>query len=205
MPAETTKSYKKAIRKVNGLLRGTLFKKKFSVDDIKLGITKLNMMAFDDLYEPSKPAAKQYLQKLSLVNFIDNKFSTNGDRSLFLKYKDSEPRPIRNLIKDEYPVDTNTFKIVFAEKFLRGKQRQWSPHEENCFRLAAIKMHDFMKVNGKYCDGWLMQTTRKIALELCEALKENTSTTITPGFLSSDRTWDYKFPQYLERVAIMHD
>lgn len=202
LPNSDTKSFLTTVQRIKGLLSGRLLEQKFSVDDIKQTIIKLNMAAFDENYMPTKSSSKQFLQKIKLSDFIYNPYSNNGNSSIFLEYFKKEPKLAEVLVTDAVPKGTERIKRAFEQYFCKGKKIIYNVHQENCFRTAAIKLREFCKVNSELLD---LNTSEERVSALMDMMKDESlkGSTITPGWLSSDSTFNYRFPQYLERSGIM--
>ncbi|MFH1648819.1 MAG: hypothetical protein ABIA11_03805, partial [Patescibacteria group bacterium] len=143
LPGETTKGIRDASKRIKGLLKGTLFpnyKQPFTMEQIKLNITRFQIMAFNNDYKPVELAKKKRLQDTSLYNFIENSWAKNdnGDKSYFLTCHKHEPELVKSLVPDPSPGLTKALKEIFAKEICAGrKPEKYSVHEENCFREAT--------------------------------------------------------------------
>ena len=205
---ETTKGYKNGIRKVRGLLKGTLFtdyKQPFTMEQIKTNINKFQIMAFNEDYEPVELAKKKTYQKTTLDSFIENSHAGNGNGGYFRMCHKYEPKLIKRLFPDPSPGLTKALKEIFAKEICAGrKPEKYSVHEENCFRSSVDKIIKFCTSNSR---NLAIQTEREMMVYLCDCLRETCSggtMIITPGFLCSEKTFTYRLPQYLEKQGIMY-
>ena len=205
MPKEETKSYNRCIRDVKDLLNGKLFAGEvYSIEQLKDSITYFSFTALDPDFEPGDLAIKKKLSKMSIAEFIH---SFNGF-SYFKKSLTEKPTPLKckEVVEDKYPTITGIIKRFYREEVVGGAKIEFSQKDENCFRAGAIKTKAFYERNIRKFNPYMRIQDDKLAHWLIEAIKVDVNDDvrkITPGWFSSNQTFNHRFPAYLYSQAIL--
>jgi hypothetical protein len=211
LPSENTKSFSECIKKVKGLLQGTLFNQKFSVEVIKESMNKFALCAFDDSFEPSNLAYKKLLQRMTVNSFIDNPFTT-GEKSYFLKYIKEDPQPARIVekpLEDRNPHLTKKVQRIYRKNVLSDSHIEFNVKERNCFVKASQRIVEFFKENRNKISSHVTLSDDEKAQYLWEAIVADTGEgagnirKITPGWFCSDVTFHHRYPAYLTQQGIL--
>lgn len=210
LPKEGTKSYDDCIRNVKGLLNGRLFKDKYSVDQIKESILNFSISALDYDFEPSDAAYKKILSKKRIGEFIYSQFTSSKEKSLFQHYLKNKPKPIKSkeVVEDKYPMITNRLKRFYEEEVIGGAKVSCTQKDENCFRVSAIKLKDFYNKNSSRFNRYMVVHDVNLSDWLFESIKADCNgdiSKISPGWFSSDTTFNRRFPAYLFRQNIIEE
>lgn len=210
LPKEGTKSHNDCIRNVKGLLNGRLFKEKYSVDQIKESILNFSISALDDDFEPSDAVYKKILSKKRIGEFIYSQFTSSKEKSLFQYYLKNKPKPtkLKEVVEDKYPTITNRLKRFYEEEVIGGAKVSCTQKDENCFRISAIKLKEFYKKNSSRFNRYMVVHDVNLSDWLFEAIKADCNgeiSKISPGWFSSDTTFNRRFPAYLFRQNIIEE
>lgn len=208
MPKKETKSYKNCIQKVKGLLSGTLFSKKYSIDIIKEVICSFSFAALDLQFEPANPIYKKKLSKITIADFILNEFNKNGNASLFKQYLKEPPKTLKQFtpVEDKYPAVSKQIKKTYQEKILGGTKTEITSSDEDCFRRASNKLIDFFK-NNEDKVALNLKNSDKVNLlfdSILKTVNEN-QVTITPGWLCSSNTINKRLPSYCFKQSVFQE
>jgi hypothetical protein len=202
MPKKNSKLHVTCIKRINSLLSGKIFKKKYTVDEIKDSITKFSFAALDPLFEPSDIFYKKKLSQMTIGQFILNPYGK--ETSLFQKYLKRVALQAKTIVDDEYPETTAVVKKLYEEKVLGGVAVEYSSYDENCFRKAAIKINEFFEKNRKKINSNYKSYDR-VRLLFNSIFKEEPKYTVTPAWLCSQKTFNNRLPAYMFRQALIDD
>jgi len=211
LPKENTKAFIDSVNKLRRLLSGSLFNQKFTTDEIKISMDRFALSALDMDFEPSKPAYKKILSKMTPSTFIENNYTT-GEKSFFLKFMKQEPQPSRNVEKellDNHPTITKKLINIYREKVLSNIKVEFNTKERNCFIKSSERIVKFFKDNSKQINHYAMPTNEEKAQYLWEALIADVGgggeniRKITPGWFCSDTTFHYRYPAYLTQQGVL--
>jgi len=208
----STKTFREAVARIKKLLRGTFFDsyaqyrvwhgRKFSIEEIIRSVDNLHLAAHNADYEPGGNY-KQHLAKMSLSGFFFNDFSTNGEKSLFIKYLE---RPAllastQKTIEDPNPSVTTYLKNWYSREVRGGFTAAFSAGDETAFRHATGRLIKFLSENRAHLNlMWQGTPLIQLAELLCEALKKSVDGRVerlTPGWFCSDTTFSSRLPSYL--------
>ena len=208
----STKTFREAVARIKKLLRGTFFDshaqyriwhgRKFSIEEIIRSVDNLHLAAHNADYEPGG-SYKQHLAKMSLSGFFFNDFSTNGEKSLFIKYLE---RPAllastQKTIEDPNPSVTTYLKNWYSREVRGGFTAAFSAGDETAFRHATGRLIKFLSENRAHLNlMWQGTPLIQLAELLCEALKKSVDGRVerlTPGWFCSDTTFSSRLPSYL--------
>ena len=212
LPKEHTKLFMEGVSKLKKLLSGTLFGQQFNADQIKASMDRFALAALDPDFEPSKPAYKKILAKMSPSAFIENLYSV-GEKSFFLKYTKEEPqasRDIEHLLADKYPTMTKNLINLYREKVLSNSKIKFNAKEENCFIRTSQMIHKFFKDNSSQINHYSMPSDSEKVQYLWEALLADVGEgsanirKITPGWFCSDATFHHRYPAYLTQQGVLY-
>jgi hypothetical protein len=212
LPKENTKTFMEGVTKLKKLLSGTLFGQQFNVEQIKVSMDRFALAALDPDFEPSKPAYKKILAKMSPSAFIENLYSV-GEKSFFLKYTKEEPqasRDIEHLLADKYPTMTKNLINLYREKVLSNSKIKFNAKEENCFIRTSQMIHKFFKDNSSQINHYSMPSDSEKVQYLWEALLADVGEgsanirKITPGWFCSDATFHHRYPAYLTQQGVLY-
>lgn len=199
LPAESTKGFREGVKKIRGVLAGTLFGKKFSPIEIKRSIDNFSLSATDMDFEPIQLAAKKKLRKLSISDFIENSFMK--ETSFFLRYVKNEPIPSKRVqpLEDKHPRLTALLKRTFRDEVLGGVSAEFSVSDSNKFVLAAKRAKEFLAANRKKINPFFVNSDENIADALWKSVRKDCDkvSDLSPGWLCSDLTFNRRFPRYL--------
>lgn len=206
-PAADTKSFRNCPKKIKCLLRGAYWGKKFTVEEIKKTIHNFYLAACDEKFEPSNPEKKKYLRSLNISTFILNEFGTNGNSSLFKQYCNSPPKPTNEIITSVKPNITERIKRSYLQKATGGvRPVKFSVSDENCFALAANKIVEWAEENEHrlnmymFSGGLYNDLSDMLIAAIDKEMNEDWSK-VTPSWLCSKRTFDWRLPAYLYKQA----
>lgn len=209
LPSIGTKNYNDCIHKAKGLLNGTIFGTKFSMEQIKKSIMHFSLAALDREFEPANLITKKRFSKTTIGDFIYNSFRTNGDSSLFKKYLDApKENPTREIIKDKFPQITNALKTFYRKEVVGGAKINFTQKDENCFRSGAIQLKEFIQNNIRKLNPYVVPHDSNLAEWLCEAIKADCKedmSIVSPAWFASGTTFNRRLPAYLYRQALIDD
>jgi hypothetical protein len=210
LPKEETKSYNDCIKNVKGLLSGRLFGEKYSIEQIKESILNFSFAAIDNDFEPSNIVYKKILSKKKIGEFIYNSFSKNEEKSLFQYYLKNKPKPIKSkeVIEDKYPIMTKQLKKLYENEVLGKTKVNYTQKDENCFIASAIKLKEFYNNNSSKFNQYMIAHDINLSNWLFEAIKADCYgdvSKISPGWFSSNTTFNRRLPAYLFRQNIIEE
>jgi hypothetical protein len=204
----TTKEHLKSVKKLRKLIKGKLFDREYTLEDIKLSMNRFAIATHDPTVFP---ANKKTYKALSISSFIDSPFIGNGT-GLFRKYLTEEPQFIPNYtvtpVEDKFPELTKHIKKSYVAGVLNGAKVQFSPIDENNFRKAAIRINKFLDDNQHMMAPYTeLDDSIKSAYLIKSIVNdvEDTDIKITTGFLCSDFTFNNRFPRQLTNSSIFID
>lgn len=209
LPSIGTKNYNDCIQKTKGLLNGSVFDTKFSMEQIKKSIMHFSLAALDREFEPVNLITKKRFSKTTIGDFIYNPFRTNGNSSLFKKYLDApKENPTGEIIKDKHPQITNALKTFYRKEVVGGAKIHFTQKDENCFRSGAIQLKEFVQNNIKRFNPYVVPHESNLAEWLCEAIKADCRedmSIVSPAWFASGTTFNRRLPAYLYRQALIDD
>lgn len=210
LPKQETKSYNNCVKNIKGLLNGRLFGEKYSIEQIKESILNFSFAATDNDFEPSDIVYKKILSKKRIGEFIYSPFSNNDEKSLFQYYLKNKPKPIKSkeVIEDKHPMITKRLKKFYEEEVLGKAKVNYTQKDENCFRISAIKLKDFHKNNLSKFNRYMVVHDMNLSEWLFEAIKADCYgdvSKISPGWFSSNTTFNRRLPAYLFRQNIIEE
>lgn len=207
VPAINTKSYRNSVQQIKRLLSGKLFDRKYSENEIITSITNFSIAAFDKDIAPSNPSYKKKLQKMSIGDFIENSFASNGNQSLFLKYLTEELKVSKcAAVENLYPEITEQLKRFYETKALGGVKPKYTDDEENQFRMAIKRLVEFFEKNATNISYVFDNSVERRAEFLCNALEADLNgdfTKLSPGYFCSNMTFNRRLPAYLYAQGII--
>lgn len=208
-PGQETKTFRDGVKKIKGLLRGTLFKQKYTTDDIRVSIENFRLAALSDEYLPPAGRQKEIFRRLPIGQFIFAQFSKNGNRSQFQKYHQSPPSrcdKFNGTIEDLAPTFTAALKEIYEREVLGDIRPDYSRKEENQFRQTAERFISFKKANREKIRGIIDDLEgAKAVFEAVSKDKRGDVKDLTPGWFCSDETWNRRFPSYLNSQGYLLD
>ena len=217
-----TKKLKRTINYFNRLSRGTLFNnsilsdvtEKFTNEQIQESIRNFTKAVKDSYYEPVKNTPYHaFLSRVDLFQFLCNSNSESKiGCSLFYHYLYYPPKrlEITGVIPNKYPKITQEFKRFYILHVLGGviPDNGFTPKEEDNFRMAATKTFEFYQKNKcKMCGLQIMGgvTQKVLAQWVCDCVEKDVKdmNKLTPGWFSSDTTFERRLPRYLYNQGII--
>jgi len=198
VPKETTETSKTNLASCKNILNGKLFDKQYSKQDILKAIENYSLAALNLKFQPMN---KDFLQKQYFHQFVWNNYSTNGDRSLFQKYLETEPQLLKSFDNNLKPINPVVHKTIvdwYRHSVLGGIGGNFTAEQENQFVKGANKVTEFYK-EYKHQFTSVGFTEVSLARELCEYFqkKSNTGMEIHPVYFVDKKTYETYFPQYL--------
>lgn len=210
-PNNTTKTHEKNIVDLKKLLSGKLsskegiLDKKYSKEEVLESIKNFALSATNLDYAPVK---KDYLQNLYLHQFLYNSFSTNGDKSLFLKYLENPPSPLTRPVKKIPVRDESIYKIIkewYNKSVLGGIDLEFSPQDNNNFIVASNKVLEFFNKHKSKLNMGIQKTPVAFAKIFCEAMEANSyGGNIEPYWLQLDKAFTITLPKYLNSKGMLN-
>jgi len=193
--------YWQGIKYIKKLFNGTLFKEKYTKEQVRLAILRFALTAFDDKYEPENKLKKKERQKLPLSSFIFNSNSKSNFVGYFSIYVKEDPKIVSKLIENNFERATKQIKDFYEKEFLGGIKPKYSVKDENCFSTACIRLEKFYNENLSRLDDYFFNNPIKRVEVFCEAIKNSVDNSIqvTPSWFSTDYTFNVRFPQYLKK------
>lgn len=207
-PKTQNKTYDKNVLALRGLLNGSLFDRKYTIDEIVKVIDLLKLAISPD-YSPTSLTSKEYYRNLYFYQFV-LKYPSN--KSLFKELLDNPPKPLKETIKpiaDPDPEITNYIKNFYVERVLGDSTVKLTATDENIFRKTTEKLYQFHNDNkDKYQTPFI--TVGDIARFYTNAIVDF----IDKRHNSNMRNWDInffkwgdffnkQFPAYLFDMAII--
>ena len=224
IPGEHTESYARLLLYIDSLLKGTLFEgfkdkgiiRKYSVREVKISIDNFTLAAFNNDYEPMSLSVKEYLQTLSLSDFLYNPRENDEHRkSKFLLYL-GKPKLVADnpkfLVKDELPNITNRLEDWYKHTFHNSN----GSFKRNDLIFASKALKKFYEDNKSklYLEDYMSQYNLRepiafLAKQLTRVfekmLRENDGlyTIITTEWLKSAKTMEDRLPSFLRSEHMM--
>jgi len=203
-----------AIKSIQDLRRGVFFNniegfekyhnKSFTVEEILSAIKNFGLAATSPDYEPVGDYKAIMKRKTSLHTFFYNKFSRNGNRSLFIKYLEAPKRAkySARAVEDKYPQVTRILKDCYVKNASGGVDRL-SELEKNDLRRGAIKcadMYNLVKNKLPSCrdlNGFAKLVCNSLEFYI-EKYKQENWMAVTTNWFSSDITYNKTVLAYLK-------
>ena len=176
--------------------------KRFSVDEIKLSMSRLKEASTGYYSENSK----KYFRTASIDKFIYNPYS---DTSTFIEFLENPPKQAAStvrLIDDPNPTLTNNIRKFYFGKTAAGKERELANLDENSFRACVARCesgYDELKpkLHGVFSAEQLLDLVKEAVWEKCgESARK-----LKPYMFSTDLFWNEFFPSWLIDQGVMDE
>lgn len=213
------KAKKRAISKLERVLRGTLFNdqpgyekfygKKFTVEEVIQAIKNFKIAATDPKYRPGLLATKKKMMQIGLCEWLLNEFcKKNGVATSSFITNLEPPKPVSSpkyepATEDLYPEITSTLKRVFCQSICQSDNPlvPWDVKDENNFRKTSNFLYDFYEKNksrvSRVYQGMGPEKMAKLLIQCISSSTDAERFRITTGWLCSSKTLNTRFPQYL--------
>jgi hypothetical protein len=182
----------------------------FGYNDIKQAMERFKLAAFDENYFPNNHFEKLNLQKLPLNVWILKNHGKGEKRSSFIKYFKRAPKLsvfAPEEIPDDHPELTQALKKEYDLQVMKGKRGnfEWSGDDENKFRKASNRLHDFVKESNGNMPDYLKtmmldpnQAARVLTKSIINSLGEYDDIgIITPGWFPTLKTIPDRLQKYI--------
>jgi len=205
-PAEGTKQYTKDVERIKMALNGSLFKghsgfedhvRKYSVDEIKLAISRYALQFDPEYYPANKNNLSIYLERFLFCPY------SKVNQSSFIKCLHSEPKK-----KPGQPVAGNRGKPEILAEILKHIEKPKTQPEMDKLIMASYAIYAFFKdpKKDRYWNRGIFHFSYKEMAEIFyNAIKEDVNGTmrITPGFFLSNKTLKERVPTYLDKCGFI--
>jgi len=204
----STNTYRKIIQTLKKLLRGTMYNEvdiykkyrdhPFTFLEFKKAVDRLNLAATNPLVLPRN----KKIVRLSLPAFLFNEYGFDKmSMSYFLFFLENEPE--RTVAKD----DALTTELIrkYTLNVLGGANARISAIDHDKFSASSSSLRSFFENNKSKISPNFTVSTKRMANWLWNAIYADVgdSMTISPGFFSSNRTFEFRLPSYLKKQAIL--
>jgi len=199
---------------LNETYKGKIYTK----EQIVQSIENFHKAALDINYTPTKETTKRSMAKLKMQDFFYNSYAIEINKTLeypiplsnFISNLENPPKLIPQgnirLIEDQYPALTIQIKKYYCEKVNGRLDCKFSSSDENCFRLSSKKYMEFIERNrSKILSGFFLKKEPYWAEVLIKAIIISANEDvklISPGWLSSDRTFSARIPTFFHEEGI---
>ncbi len=202
IPKETTDAHNKNIKTLSDLLKGKLFDKFYTKQQICYSMQNFSLAAFNPDYTPVK---KDRIKGKNIYDFINNPFGDDEYKSLFLKYLENPPELLKRTARPVVPKNTmvvGRLKSWYVENVLGNAPVKFSVIDENCFSLGANQLVDFFATHRPVLK---VRHILELTDKFCDMIGGNNGNlgSVTPYWFSSEHTFNINLPKYLYSKGYM--
>ena len=203
----------------NGKLKSDLFKEKttFQRKDFIEAINQFHLSATHLDYEPLKSSYKEYLQKMSLFDFLYNPSApTDKNKSLFFHFLNNPAQKVNGGHGAVRTRKSDLPAISILSEWYKNHAVNPNGNGVYHFGLAVQRLKEYAKLHAHEfhpsLDYWrqcyvgadelsflAMVLTEAIEDEMIQADKDGRPIQLTSGWLCSDRTFEVRLPKYLSK------
>lgn len=224
-----SKIYIEIAKMLNKMLNGKFFDEddedfadyygvKFTIDEISMSMRNFSIAATNFNFEPTGDYKTYLRKKINLKTFLYNNYSSGKEKSLFVKYFNSAPKPLHEskmLVEDLDPETTVIIKHLYEKHIIGHKPIKYDSRDENNFRKASNNLNEWFQSNKNIISnnfglfGSDVGAKRKRADILFESImasigdNSKSKMTITSSWLCINRTFSERLPKYLKEMGIL--
>ena len=157
---------------------------------------------------------KEALRRLSLPNWIENKFARSEQMQSRLKWLIKHEKEVkrRDIPEDPNPRVTEAIKHYWVKYRLSGlKPERWDDNHEKGFRILAGKLIGFFEKNydkislGIVAQSQPLESLAEMMFECIDEKMNGRWRNVTLGWFLHKRFWEDEFPAWLSDQAMLGD
>ena len=200
-----TKGFKRILENTSSLHNGSLSNsdplfsflkgKKVSVDQVKSIVER---------FAKSDERKMSNYKILSLGEFIFNPFAFGSKGKSLYAFFERGQEPF--LEENTDPDMVTAFKRFYRIEVLGGIKPVYKIEEENAFRMAAKKTSEFFEKNAHRMNLASTDSPNQLVDLVCQAIKLSAGediSRVSPGWFSSDVTFNRRLPSYLKHEGMI--